>query len=65
MVASLVTALAWILLSQRLMKTHKPTVVTSYSILSGTLMLAGITVVPWVLHPMFPSRSLRRCRSEQ
>jgi drug/metabolite transporter (DMT)-like permease len=52
-VASLVTALAWILLSQRLMKTHKPTVVTSYSILSGTLMLAVITVAEWVLHPLF------------
>jgi len=56
-VASLVVALAWILLSQRLMKTHKPTVVTSYSILSGTLMLAVITVVPWVLHPLLGGKA--------
>ena len=52
-VASLVTALAWILLSKKLMQTHSPMVVTSYSILAGTLMLAAITLVPWVLHPLF------------
>jgi drug/metabolite transporter (DMT)-like permease len=51
-VASLVTALAWILLSKKLMKTHSPMVVTSYSILSGTLMLALIILGPWVLAPV-------------
>jgi drug/metabolite transporter (DMT)-like permease len=44
--ASLVTALAWILLSKKLMETHSPTVVTAYTILSGTAML-----VVWVLGP--------------
>jgi len=51
-VASLVTALAWILLNKKLMLTHSPTVVTSYSILSGTLMLAAITLGPWMLNPL-------------
>src|SRR3984885_357176 len=37
-VASMITALAWILLSKKLMKTHSPPVVTSYSILAGTAM---------------------------
>lgn len=39
-IASLVTALAWILLSKKLMETHSPPVVTAYTIYSGTLMLA-------------------------
>jgi drug/metabolite transporter (DMT)-like permease len=51
-VASLVLALAWILLNKKLMQTHSPTVVTSYSILLGTLMLACITLGPWMLNPM-------------
>jgi drug/metabolite transporter (DMT)-like permease len=50
-VASLVTALAWILLSKKLMQTHSPLVVTSYSILTGTLMLIAIVVGPWLLAP--------------
>ncbi len=33
------TALAWILLSKKLMQTHSPPVVTAYTILSGTAML--------------------------
>lgn len=49
--ASLVTALAWILLSKRLMQTHRPTVVTAYTILSGTLMLAVWVLGPWLLSP--------------
>ena len=57
-VASLVLALAWILLSKKLMMTHSPTVVTSYSILSGTLMLAVITLGPRMLHPLFKSQTL-------
>jgi drug/metabolite transporter (DMT)-like permease len=51
-VASLVTALAWILLSKRLMETHSPPVVTSYTILAGTAMLAAIVLGPWLLNPI-------------
>jgi drug/metabolite transporter (DMT)-like permease len=51
-VASLVTALAWILLSKKLMETHSPPVVTSYSILAGTAMLAVIVLGPWMLNPL-------------
>ena len=39
MIASLITALAWILLSKKLMETHSPPVVTAYTIYSGTVML--------------------------
>ena len=45
-VLSLCTALAWILLSKKLMQTHSPPVVTAYTILSGTVML-----IVWVLGP--------------
>ena len=38
-IASLFTALAWILLSKKLMQTHSPPVVTAYTIYSGTVML--------------------------
>jgi drug/metabolite transporter (DMT)-like permease len=51
-VASLVTALAWVLLSMKLMQTHSPPVVTAYTILSGTLMLAVIVLGPWILSPL-------------
>src|SRR5580692_9045797 len=51
-VASLVTALAWILLSKKLMERHSPPVVTSYSILAGTAMLAVIVLGPWLLSPL-------------
>jgi len=51
-VASLITALAWILLSKKLMQTHSPPVVTSYSILAGTAMLAVIVLGPWLLNPL-------------
>jgi drug/metabolite transporter (DMT)-like permease len=51
-VASLVTALAWILLSKKLMQTHSPPVVTSYSILAGTAMLAIVVLGPWLLNPL-------------
>jgi drug/metabolite transporter (DMT)-like permease len=49
-VASLCVALAWILLSKKLMLTHSPPVVTAYTILSGTVML-----ILWVLGPWFAS----------
>jgi drug/metabolite transporter (DMT)-like permease len=39
-IASLITALAWILLSKKLMQTHSAPVVTAYTIYSGTVMLA-------------------------
>jgi len=51
-VASLVTALAWILLSKKLMETHSPPVVTSYSILVGTAMLAVVVLGPWLIKPL-------------
>jgi drug/metabolite transporter (DMT)-like permease len=51
-VASLVVALAWILLSQKLMKTHSPPVVTAYTILSGTVMLAVLILGPWLTNPV-------------
>jgi len=51
-VASLVTALAWVLLSKKLMQTHSPPVVTSYTILSGTAMLAIVVLGPWLLNPL-------------
>ena len=40
-VASLVVALSWILLSKKLMETHSPPVVTAYTILVGTAMLVA------------------------
>jgi drug/metabolite transporter (DMT)-like permease len=43
-IASLITALAWILLSKKLMQTHSPRVVTAYTIYSGTAML-----VVWII----------------
>jgi drug/metabolite transporter (DMT)-like permease len=51
-IASLVTALAWILLSKKLMQTHSPPVVTSYSILAGTAMLVVVVLGPWLLNPL-------------
>ena len=41
-IISLMTALAWILLSKKLMKTHSPPVVTAYTIYCGTVMLAVV-----------------------
>ena len=54
-VLSLCTALAWILLSKKLMLTHSAPVVSAYTILSGTVMLAvwilGPTLAnPWRFH---------------
>jgi drug/metabolite transporter (DMT)-like permease len=56
-VASLVTALAWILLSKKLMLTHSPPVVTAYTILSGTVMLAVWVLGPWLLNPVLHTHS--------
>jgi drug/metabolite transporter (DMT)-like permease len=49
---SLFAALAWILLSKKLMLTHSPPVVTAYTILSGTVMLAVLILGPWLLNPL-------------
>jgi drug/metabolite transporter (DMT)-like permease len=51
-IASLITALAWILLSKKLMKTHSPPVVTAYTILSGTAMLLVLVLGPQLLSPL-------------
>ena len=56
-VGSLLTALAWILLSKKLMQTHSPPVVTAYTILSGTLMLAVWVLGPWLLSPLTHARA--------
>lgn len=50
-VFSLCTSLAWILLSKKLMRTHSPVVVTAYSILTGTAMLAAWILAPLLLNP--------------
>jgi drug/metabolite transporter (DMT)-like permease len=50
-VLSLCTALSWILLSKKLMESHSPVVVTAYSILAGTAMLAAWTLGPLLLNP--------------
>jgi len=53
-VASLCTALAWILLSKKLMQTHSPSVVTAFTILSGTAMLAVWVLGPWLARISLP-----------
>lgn len=53
-VLSLITALAWVLLSKKLMETHSPPVVTAYTILAGTVMLAAWILGPWLLSGVFP-----------
>jgi drug/metabolite transporter (DMT)-like permease len=59
-IASLVTALAWILLSKKLMLTHSPPVVTSYSILAGTAMLAILIVGPCLFNPFWTRIGYKR-----
>jgi drug/metabolite transporter (DMT)-like permease len=51
-ILSLFTALAWILLSKKLMESHSPRVVTAYTILSGTAMLIVIILGPWAISPI-------------
>jgi drug/metabolite transporter (DMT)-like permease len=56
-VASLCTALAWILLSKKLMLTHSPPVVTACTIVAGTVMLAIWILGPWLTKPWWPNHS--------
>ncbi len=51
-IISLVIALAWILLSKRLMQTHSPPVVTSYTILAGVAMLVVWVGGQWLISPL-------------
>ncbi len=48
-IASLVCALVWILLSKKLMETHSPPVVTAYTIYSGTAMLIVWIAGSWLV----------------
>ncbi len=50
-VVSLFIALAWILLSKKLMETHSPPVVTAYTILAGAAMLVLWVVGLWLASP--------------
>jgi drug/metabolite transporter (DMT)-like permease len=56
-VASLCTALAWVLLSKRLMLTHSPPVVTAYTIIAGTIMLGAWILTPWLVKPWIANHS--------
>jgi drug/metabolite transporter (DMT)-like permease len=51
-IASLIVALVWILLSKKLLQTHSAPVVTAYTIYSGTLMLVVCNLVSWLLAPL-------------
>ena len=51
-VGSLILALAWILLSKKLMQTHSAPVVSAYTILCGTIMLSILILGPWLLGPL-------------
>jgi drug/metabolite transporter (DMT)-like permease len=55
-ILSLFIALAWILLSKKLMETHSPPVVTAYTIVAGTLMLVVWVLGPWALSPLTHAR---------
>jgi drug/metabolite transporter (DMT)-like permease len=56
-VFSLCLSVAWIILSKKLMLTHSPPVVTAYTILAGTLMLAAWVLGPLALKPWIPNHS--------
>ncbi|HEV2215197.1 MAG TPA: DMT family transporter [Terracidiphilus sp.] len=54
-VLSLITALVWVLISKKLLQTHSAPIVSAYTILSGTVMLAL-----WVLGPLLAAPFLHR-----
>ncbi|HKF47276.1 MAG TPA: EamA family transporter [Terracidiphilus sp.] len=56
-VVSLCLSLAWVLLSKKLMETHSPPVVTAYTLLAGTAMLAGWILGPRALRNWVPNHS--------
>jgi drug/metabolite transporter (DMT)-like permease len=49
---SLLIALAWILLSKKMMETHSPVLVSAYTTLAGAAMLAVWVLGPWVVSPL-------------
>jgi drug/metabolite transporter (DMT)-like permease len=51
-IASLIMALAWVILSKKLMQTLSPPVVSAYTIFSGTAMLAAIVAADGALAPL-------------
>jgi drug/metabolite transporter (DMT)-like permease len=51
-IASLIVALAWILLSKKLLQTHSAPVVSAYTICFGTLMLVAWDLGSWLLAPL-------------
>ena len=55
--ASLILALGWILLSKKLMASHSPPVVTAYTILVGFVMLAIWILTPVAVKPWIPNGS--------
>ena len=55
-IVSLITALAWILLSKKLLETHSAKVVSAYTILSGTVMLVVCVVSHGLLAPLIHQR---------
>src|SRR5579862_3508032 len=56
-VISLCSALAWVLLNKKLMVTHGPPVVSSYTVLAGTVMLIIWVLGPWMLNPITSHKS--------
>ncbi len=50
-ILSLITSLVWVLLSKKLLETHRAPVVSAYTILSGTMMLLAIDFAPVLLTP--------------
>ena len=56
-VFSLGLSIAWVLLSKKLMETHSPPAVTAYTILAGTVMLAGWILGPRALRGWIPNHS--------
>lgn len=55
-IASLMTALAWILLSKKLLETHSAPVVSAYTILSGTAMLSVCVFTHALVAPLIHRR---------